>query len=270
MSKFLVEGRPTFTTMIQGKTPNRVIELMKKADDMGADSFGIQIEIFDENYKNIDDYKRIIESAKGKGVYVTHYPHFGSGDVKFKDVYAKNELVKLAKAGASLIDIPGDLYRHEPGELTKSPKAIQKQKDLIDKIHSLGAEVLMSSHVLEFRSGDEVLEIAKEHKARGADISKIVTWANSIEEEIENLKTTVRLKKELGLPFLFLSGGVCHFHRTIGPMMGCDMWLCVAEHDELSTPYQPKLDKMKLIYDNFNCTPTDKAEEVYLPTSLED
>ena len=133
MSKFLVEGRPTFTTMIQGKTPDRVIELMKKADAMGADSFGIQIEIFEENYKNIDDYKRIIESAKGKGVYVTHYPHLGSGEAKFKDVYAENELVKLAKAGASLIDIPGDLYRHESGELPKAPKPFKSRKTLLTK-----------------------------------------------------------------------------------------------------------------------------------------
>lgn len=46
-----------------------------------------------------------------------------------------------------------------------------------------------------------------EHKRRGADISKIVTAAENMEQQIENLRITNLLKQELGIPFLFLSGG---------------------------------------------------------------
>ena len=48
--------------------------------------------------------------------------------------------------------------------------AIDKQMRLIDKIHQMGKEALMSSHVLKFASAATVLEIAYEQQRRGADI----------------------------------------------------------------------------------------------------
>jgi len=263
MSNFLVKDRPTFTAMIPANTVEMNIELIKKADAMGADAFGIQTEVLPKEMHDIEVYRKIIESAKGKPVYATHYIHISENEPKTTDEYASEQLLNLAKAGAQLIDIPGDLFCHEVGELTMNEEAIEKQKKLIDAIHKEGKEVLMSTHVLKYTPTERVLEIAREHKARGADISKIVTGADTIEEEIENLRATSLLKKELGLPFLFLSGGMCHFHRTIGPMLGCDMWLCVPEHNDISTKGQPELDKMKLIYENFSCTPTEKKGELY-------
>lgn len=263
MSKFLVKGRSTFTAMIPAKTTENVLKLIKKADALGADAFGVQTELLPEEMHNIEVYRKITECANGKPVYATHYIHLGETEPKISDEYAATQFINLAKGGAQLIDIPGDLFCHEVGELTENKEAIEKQMALIDQIHALGKEVLISSHTLRYETPQRVMEIAGEHKRRGADISKIVTFANTIEEEMENLKTTTLLKKELGLPFLFLSGGMCHFHRTIGPMLGCDMWLCVPEQNDISTQNQPELEKMKLIYENFNCTPTDKNGEMY-------
>ena len=45
----------------------------------------------------------------------------------------------------------------------------------------------MSSHVLKFIKTDEVLEIAREQRRRGADIAKIVTAADTESELLENL-----------------------------------------------------------------------------------
>ena len=109
----------------------------------------------------------------------------------------------------------------------------------------------MSSHTYAFRSAERVLEIALEQQKRGADIVKIVTGADSMEQQLENLRITELLKRELKIPFLFLSVGECRLHRRIGPMLGSCMWLCVQEHDELSTPAQPLLRNVKAIRDNF-------------------
>ena len=59
---------------------------------------------------------------------------------------------------------------------------------LIDDLHERGAEVLMSSHILKYTPAERVLEIALEHQRRGADICKIVTGAETMEQQIENLK----------------------------------------------------------------------------------
>lgn len=100
----------------------------------------------------------------------------------------------------------------------------------------------MSSHVHSFRTSERVLEIAKAQESRGADIVKIVTGAETQEEEIENLRICDLLKKELKVPFLFLSGGKCSkLHRTIGPALGVCMWLCFREYDEFTYPGPPLL-----------------------------
>ena len=153
-----------------------------------------------------------------------------------------------------MIDVMGDLYCATQHEITKNPKAIEKQKSLIDQIHAKGCEVLMSSHTFTFMSTDEVLSIAKEHQARGADISKIVTAANSEEEELENLKTATVLRRELDIPFLFLSGGTHnHLHRAFGPFFGSCMWLTVPMYDQCAAQSQPLLRSIRAIRDNFDC-----------------
>jgi hypothetical protein len=73
-----------------------------------------------------------------------------------------------------------------------------------------------------------------------------------MEQQIENLRITDLLKRELGAPFLFLSGGECSLHRRLGIKLGCCMALCVYEHDHLSTSSQPLLRNMKIIRDNFD------------------
>ena len=71
-----------------------------------------------------------------------------------------------------------------------------------------------------------------------------------VEEQLENLKTVNLLKGNLKIPFLFLSGGECHILRRIGGAIGCCMYLCVYEHDELATPQQPLLKNLKEIRNN--------------------
>lgn len=183
-----------------------------------------------------------------KPVYVTNYRIFeneGKTDEELAD-----ELVELAECGATLCDVMADYYDRQPDEVAVDKNAIKKQMGLIDRLHEKGAEVLMSSHVKKFTPAERVLEIAKEHERRGADICKIVTGADTMEEQIENLRIVNLLKENLNIPFLFLSSGECQILRRIGGELGCSMYLCVYEHDEFSTDVQPLLKNIKAIRDN--------------------
>jgi 3-dehydroquinate dehydratase len=136
----------------------------------------------------------------------------------------------------------GDAFDRAPEELTMDEKAIKKQMEFIDEVHKRGGEVLMSSHINKFRSPERVLEIALEQQRRGTDIVKIVTGADTREEELKNLEICHLLKKELKVPFLFLSGGKYNYlHRTIGPALGVCMWLCFREYDETTYAGPPLL-----------------------------
>ena len=248
MSKksFLNCERPLLTCMVQADNPDRIKELVKLSVPEGADAFGMQFCKLKPEYRNKDTYKELFNFASPLPVYATNYRNHGSNVGKSDDILAL-ELVELAECGATLCDVMGDYFDPCKGEFTMNAHAVEKQMRLIDRLHSCGAEVLMSSHILEFTPAERVLEIALEHQRRGADICKIVVGASNMAEQIENLRIVNMLKENLKIPFLFLSGGESCILRRLGERVGNCMTLCVYEHDELATKSQPLLCHMREI-----------------------
>jgi len=246
---FLNHDHPLMTVMIQTETPEHAIRTIHRAIPEGADAFGLQTCRLRHEFRNESALRRIFEEMEGRPSYVTNYR--GGVNAGTDDDTVAGGMLLAARAGGTLIDVMGDLYAKHPDELTDDPRAVDKQKKLIDILHNHGAEVLMSSHVLRYTPAERVLEIAQAQVKRGADIVKIVTGAEDDGQQAENLKIVTLLKKELKVPFLYLSGGKCEVLRRVGPMLGCCMWLCVYEHDELSTKAQPLLRNIRAIRDHF-------------------
>ena len=244
---FLNQSKPLLTVILQCETPKVAIGRIRNANGLGAEAYGLQVESLKPEYHTPEIYQKILKDMKNFPCYVTNYR--GANNAGKTDEELADGLLELAKSGATLCDVMGDLFCKHPEELTEDPAAIRKQMELIDTLHGMGAEVLMSSHLYKYAPAERVLEIAKEQKRRGADIIKIVTAAETMEQQIENLRITDLLKRELGAPFLFLSGGECSLHRRLGIKLGCCMSLCVYEHDALSTPAQPLLSMMKTVRD---------------------
>ena len=242
---FLNYEKATLTVMVQANNPTRIKQLMDMAIPAGAEAFGIQFEQMLPEYRTPEVYRDLFSYAKGRPSYVTNYrdrQNAGKSDDELGD-----ELVELAECGAELCDVMGDYFDRQPDEVAVDENAINKQIELINRIHQKGAKVLMSSHVMKYTPAERVLEIALEHKRRGADISKIVTGADTVEQELENLKIINMLKEKLGIPFLFLCNNRCKLLRRVGGEIGSCMYLCVYEHDAMATPAQPLLSDVKLI-----------------------
>ena len=243
---FSKEDRPLLCSMIQAAEQERILYAVRRGHEEGCGAFGYQFCQVDPAFRDAEHVREVFAAMEGKPVYVTDYRggrNAGKGDEELAE-----ELVFLAEQGASLCDVMGDYYCRTPGELTVDGEAVRKQKELIGRIHRAGASVLMSSHVLRYLPADEVLRIALEQQERGADMVKIVTAADSEEEERENLRTTLLLRETLSVPFLFLSGGTHNrLHRTLGIRLGCALALCVPEHDALSTKSQPLLRDMRAL-----------------------
>ncbi len=244
--KFLVEGRPTLTCMIQARTPERVFELIKKGIDNGTDAFGLQLEVLERQYHTPEIYQKMFKAMGDRPCYVTNYNYNMNDGIS--DEKLAEELIMVAECGGTLIDVMGDIFDRQPDQITYNETAIRKQKELIEKIHSLGKKVLISTHTYRFMKYDEVFKIVDAQKQRGADIAKIVTAANNEDELKTNFETSLKLSKELGIPCLFLCvGETCKKHRILAPFISNDMFLCVAEHDEFSTDAQPLLSEAKKI-----------------------
>lgn len=247
---FLHSATPLLTVMLQCETPETAIGRIRNANCLGADAYGLQAESLKREHQTPETYQRLFAEMKGRPAYVTNYR--SAHNTGLSDEALAEGLITLAESGATLCDVIGDLYCRHPEELTEDKDAISKQMALIERLHSLGAEVIMSSHILRFTPAERVLEVAQEQKRRGADIIKIVTGAETMEQQIENLRITDLLKRELDAPFLFLSGGECALHRRLGIRLGCCMALCVYEHDARSTAAQPLLQTMKTIRDSID------------------
>ena len=247
---FFNNDKATLTVMVQADNPDRIKELMDKSVSEGAEAFGIQFEQMESRYRNKENYKELFNHANDRPTYVTNY-RYSKNEGK-RDEQLAEELLELADNGADLCDVMGDCFDKQPDEVAVDETAINKQIELINRIHEKGARVLMSSHVMKYTPAERVLEIALEHQRRGADICKIVVGADNMEQQLENLKIINLLKEKLDIPFLFLSAGECSILRRIGGEIGCCMYLCVYEYDSFATPQQPLLKNIKLIRDNMD------------------
>lgn len=237
---FLHANTPFITEMVQVKTAQQAELKIRNAIADGATAIGFQMSHLEKEYRTEETLSSIFAAAENRPIYFTNYRgcfNEGASDEELMD-----GLLFGLKCGATLVDVMGDTFCPSLEELTMDEKAISKQMRFIDEVHKRGGEVLMSSHVYEFRSPERVLEIALEQQRRGSDIVKIVTGAETQEQQLANLEICHLLKKELKVPFLFLSGGkYSYLLRTIGPAFGVNMWLCFREYDETTYPGPPLL-----------------------------
>lgn len=249
MSNFLYKDSPLIVSMCQGDNSEEIISLIRNSVAHGADAVGVQLCRLKKEFKSDDNIKNIFSCSSGKPYYITNY-RYGINEGKTDDELAK-DILHYATLGGDVYDVMGDIFDRSENEITYNAQAIKKQKQLIDNLHKMGKQVLMSSHTFKFMDCDEVIKIAKAQESRGADVVKIVAASNSDYECLENLKTSLKLKEELNVPFLFLSvGEYSRVHRLIGTHYGSCMWLCVDRYDAFATPAQPLIETIKNLRDN--------------------
>ena len=245
---FFRNDKPLLTVMLICETPEAIIGRVRNALCDGAEAFCMQTEYLKREYHTPEVFEKLFAEMKDAPCYATAYR--GRHNAGLTDEELAQDLAMLARCGASLCDIPGDMFCKHPEQMTDDQDAIQKQMELIDQIHREGAQVLMSAHVLKYIPEERVLELALEQQRRGADVVKLVTGAETMEQQLDNLRITQLLKQKLYVPYLFLSGGKSTFHRRLGIHLGCCMALCTYEHDALSSTAQPLLRIMKPIRDD--------------------
>ena len=249
LAKFSDASYPKLTAMFGTKTIDELIANVKTTAEQGAEAFCILSEALEPEYKNEESFKRLFDVMGDRPAYVTNYIR-GNSDPNLSDDILAEQLINIAKWGATLIDVRTDMFCRSDDEVTRDSTAVCKQKKLISELHALGAEVLMSTHIFEYRSPENVLEIAKLQRERGVDIAKIVTVANSQTELDDAFKTNLLLKEKLDLPFLYLLNGThCRRHRLLSPVFGSCMYLCL-ENSKTNGP-QPTIEEAKSLREQF-------------------
>ena len=138
-----------------------------------------------------------------------------------------------------------------PKEIVTDSAIFDKQCELIERVHSMDREVLLSCHPGIYMPCESVVELALFLEKRGADIIKIVTKAENEEHLTECIRTMMELKKKVKTPVAFHTYGAAGIpSRIINPLLGGHIVFCVDRFNEASTMEQLDLRTAAAIVEN--------------------
>lgn len=247
---FLNKPYSVITGIMAGQTPQELIAESRNSEFEGAQGIAISLADLKPEFRNHDSLKGVIDAVNLPFMFFFYRDDkWGNSD----DDSRQELLLTAADAGASMIDVMGDLYDPSPMEITHNSAAIDKQKRLIDRIHAKGADVVISSHMQCARTTEQVVEHLREVEARGADVVKIVTTVNTADELAEAFRTTMTLKRELKTPFIHLCNGkFSRPHRFLCPSLGVSIFFAVPRYEPRYGMGQPTIRAMKKVLDNIH------------------
>ena len=238
------------TALFYGTSIAELTARARTAEFQGADGIAVDLAHLPAELRTAENFRSLMDAVHLPFMFLSYRSDLYLG----RDDAARQEcLLRAAEAGAEVIDVMGDLYAPSPDELTLDPEAVKKQKALIAEIHARGAKALISSHMhtLPARTADEVSAMARAQRERGADICKLVTAVNTEEELLEALRATMRLRRELDVPFIHLSNGAfSRLHRYIGTKLGVGITFAVTGYETEQCGSQPTIRSFKTVMEN--------------------
>ena len=242
-------GHPDLVCSLNNPEKSEIIATMRNAVFDGADGFLLHIEALNQEYRNKESLNEIFKYAEDKPVLALDYRREGRTDAENASM-----LIEAIDAGADYIDVFADMFdAHEGICYTDDTEAVKKQKEVIEKAHSMGGRVMTSAHIFNFVEPDKVLEMALNLESRGADIVKIAAQVTSEDELLRGIYLTTQLRKNLKVPFLHICmGQYGKVHRVIAPLFGSCMVLCVQQYTAYSHKDKPLLRAVREIYGNLD------------------
>lgn len=248
---FFQRQNAAITLLYSPHTIGEAVELALCAEADGADGIAVELRDLPPAERTESNFRNLIDRAPLPFMFLDYRndKFFGADDEARQE-----SLLLAAKSGAEVIDVMGDLYSPAQYELTRDPGAIAKQRKLIDRIHDLGAKVIMSSHLFHIeRSAEEVLEHLAAQADRGADIVKIVVGMDTEKAMLEGVRTLLLLHRELDKPFVFLGDGKYgRLIRYLGPQLGNAIEFAVHDYEKNQGYSQPTIRSFLGVRENFH------------------
>jgi 3-dehydroquinate dehydratase len=243
--------RPALCAVITEVTPDAAIRTMRNSEFDGADAFLFDLRKLDRAFHTSEQLASIFLSTD-KPVMVYYYRRPVRGFEPVSDEVRAETFLACVEAGASAVDIMADLFDPNDLELSRHPEAVERQRDLMERIRSLGGEPMLSSHTLVPMTTEAVVAHVKELVERGPDMVKIVPRVETEDDLLEAMRTTVALRNAVDLPFIHIvMGEYNRIHRIIGPTLGSAVCFCVPYYAEDATLEQPLLRATRQVFDNF-------------------
>ena len=263
--KFSESGKPIIIGVVKEPTADAAISTIKTCEREGATAFDLHVSLLEGKERDPESLERIFRECDSP-ILAVHYNNLPKGiTVKNTSEERMTELVRAVEVGAAGIDMQGYTFCKEPRAtladkdakkypfITANPKEvvlddeiITKQRKIIDKVHSLGGEVLMSTHTGVYLNTEQIVSLALEIEKREVDIIKLVTPVNTKEEVVEALSSIIELKKNIknAKVHFHCSGRLGRITRYIAPYFGAAIVFATDYYNE-------RADKEQLLISNF-------------------
>lgn len=259
---------PMYVGVVREKTPKAAIAAIRNCIYSGATGIDLHLSCLNEDEKTTESIKRIVDSCEKPLLALNYVQNYDWTLQDIGEIERTDLMMKAVDAGASGIDMQGytfDLesknefrkeFKHmeysfikdNPKEVVVDPKIIDKQCDLIERVHSKGAEVLLSTHTGTAMTGEQLVELALFLEKRNPDILKIVTTCESDDELIESFRAMTMLKKEVKTKVHYHCGGKRGMlSRIVNPLLGAYLVFCSNGFTESSNVEQPDLASSKAV-----------------------
>lgn len=261
---------PALAGVVKEKSVRAAIAEIQNCVYDGADMIDLHMSCLEET--GTEDLKKIIDASKLPILALNYNLTYESGGAGYTEEERVALFLRAVEAGAAGIDIQGYTYhlpsksefcgedkysftKGNPKEIVTDEAIIAKQCELIDRVHSMGAEVLLSCHPGIPMKCEQVVDLARFYEERNPDIIKIITTADNEEELLECIKTIMVLKKEIKTPVCYhASGKAGMLSRILNPVLGSQIAFCIDRYNFASVMEQLDLrtardivDKMKRI-----------------------
>jgi len=263
MRKLSLLPAPALAGVVRERTVRGAIAEIKNCMYDGADMIDLHLSCLDE--RDPESLKTIMDSSRLPVLALNYNNTLTWQSAGFSEEERVESLLRAVEAGAAGIDMQGYTYhipsksgfrgedkysftKGNPREIVTDEEIIAKQMALIEKVHAMGAEVLLSCHPRIPMGCEQVVELARFLERRNPDIIKIVTKAETQEALLESIKTMMVLKKEVKTPVAYHAAGKAGMlSRILNPVLGGQIAFCVDRYSEASTMEQIDLKTAKEI-----------------------
>lgn len=250
---------PALAGVVKEKTLNGAIAEIMNCTYDGADMIDLHLPYLETN--DTESLRKIVKASR-LPILALNYSNTSSEEERVAS------FLRAVDAGAAGIDMQGytfhlpskkdfcgeDKYsftKGNPKEIVTDEKIIAKQCELIERVHSMGAEVLLSCHPGIPMTCNQVVELALFLEKRNPDIIKIVTKAETDDDLAESIRTMLLLKKEVKTPISYHASGYSGMlSRIVNPLLGGQIAFCIDRYKESSIMEQIDLKTAKAIVEN--------------------
>ena len=266
MQKLSKLHTPALAGVVREKNIRGAIAEIKNCKYDGATMIDLHMSCLEDT--SVESLKKIISSSALPVLALNYNSTYKWENAGFSEEERVASYLRAVEAGAAGIDMQGYTYhlpsksgfcgvdkysftKGDPKEIVTDETVISMQYELIEKVHAMGAEVLLSCHPGIVMNCEQVVELALFLEKRNPDIIKIVTKAENEDDLTESIKTMMVLKKEIKTPISYhTNGNAGMLSRIINPLLGGQIAFCVDRYNEGSTMEQINLKTAAAVVEN--------------------